>query len=100
MNVWHFATQYDAYDASQTSDLIKDGDLLVTPQAVGFLFEAWPVLLKGEADEFHLPVEGVSPDTLGKGYPGIIAAGEAQAFSTAADIEASEAKLYGGYNGN
>ena len=42
--IWIFSTTEEAYDASQSSDVIKDGDVLVATEerVVGFLFQAWP----------------------------------------------------------
>lgn len=93
MNVWHFDSQGSAYDNSQCRDSIKDGDLLVTPDAVGFLFKAWAVLVKGEADAFHTVKDG-KPETLeGGAYAASVEAAKAQAFSTKQDIEATFDRL-------
>jgi hypothetical protein len=48
-----FECSEDAYDSSQCDDAIKDGDILVTPESVAVLVQAWPVLVKGEPGEFH-----------------------------------------------
>lgn len=52
----YFPDTESAYDESQCNDLIKDGDILVTPRTVGVLVEAWPVVvhgLNGERGQFH-----------------------------------------------
>ena len=42
------------YDCTQTQDHIDDGDVLVLPDGrIGFLLEAWPVMLAGEPENFH-----------------------------------------------
>lgn len=43
--IWIFSDSGEAYDASQTSDVIKDGDVLIgiRDRVAGFLFKAWPV---------------------------------------------------------
>ena len=48
----------EAYDASQTSEWIHDGDILVSGQSVAVLVEAWPTIVKGPQGEFH----AVSPE--------------------------------------
>ncbi len=60
-NIWIFEDTKLAYDASQTSEVIKDGDILVATKerVVGFLYKAWPVAVTGNSDdekssgEFH-----------------------------------------------
>lgn len=50
-----FDSSGEAYDASQCSDDISDGDVLAVPAegVVGFLFEAWPVAVTSAVGEFH-----------------------------------------------
>jgi|SRR3954468_16649648 hypothetical protein len=64
--VHKFASTAEAYDASQTDDNIKDGDVLLTPTCVGFLDEAWPMLVKGVDPHkaFHKLKPGYSWDTV------------------------------------
>lgn len=56
-----FTDSREAYDASQTSDAIRDGDVLVVPDGVAVLVEAWPVVFStGRPDHvFHHLEEGV-----------------------------------------
>jgi hypothetical protein len=51
-----FETTGEAYDASQTDDRIRDGDILHVPteDVVGILLEAWPVAITEKHGEFHL----------------------------------------------
>lgn len=53
--VHRYADSRDAYDASQTYDTIKDGDVLVIePESVvGILVSAWPVAVTSEPGCFH-----------------------------------------------
>jgi hypothetical protein len=55
MNVWHFASTGEAYDATQTDERIKDGDVLVvaSEEVVGFLLQAWPVAVTEARGHFH-----------------------------------------------
>lgn len=50
-----FDSTGEAYDASQTRDDIKDGDVLSVPseKVVGILCEAWPVAVTKERGAFH-----------------------------------------------
>lgn len=53
--VHRFPTSGEAYNASQTSDDIRDGDVLSVPEelVVGVLIEAWPVAIGETTGEFH-----------------------------------------------
>jgi len=72
-----FGTTGQAYDASQTNDAIKDGDILHVPSegVTGFLNQAWPVALhhsgQGEKPqgEFHGMLPGVDPHDIFGGGP-------------------------------
>lgn len=58
-----------AYDETQTSDAIKDGDVMVIPGvAVGVMVAAWPVLVAGdlEATGWHELSEGADVSCLGQ----------------------------------
>lgn len=46
----HILSEDNAYGETQTSDDIRDGDVLVIPTlgVVGFLCGAWPVALRGD----------------------------------------------------
>jgi len=61
VGVHQFNSTGEAYDASQTSDHIKDGDVLVIgrEQIVGVLFEAWPCAVTDNHGAFHQ----LAPDT-------------------------------------
>lgn len=53
-----FTSTTTAYDESQWRDDIKDGDLLVVTnddgsKTIGFLKEAWPIVLHGPKGHFH-----------------------------------------------
>ncbi len=61
----YFESTGEAYDASQTQDEIKNGDVLVVPHdttngpiVVGILVEAWPVAIGDQAGNFHTPKDG------------------------------------------
>jgi len=51
----------DAYGATQTSDDIRTGDILVVGDVIGVMIEAWPCVLFGDGESigFH----ELSPDT-------------------------------------
>lgn len=56
--VHKFESSSEAYDASQTDDLIRDGDVLVCEDGVvGFLCSAWPVAVSSTRGQFHSPVK-------------------------------------------
>jgi hypothetical protein len=61
----NFETTGEAYDTSQWSSSISDGDLLfVSPEGVyGFLFEAWPIAVTKAHGEFHGPAVDRRPAT-------------------------------------
>jgi len=60
-NVHRFASTGEAYNASQTSDAIRDGDVLVvsTEGVVGIMVAAWPTAVTEETGEFHGLADGV-----------------------------------------
>ena len=49
VQVHRFETSGDAYDASQTRDDIRDGDVLV----VGIMVAAWPTAVTQKLGAFH-----------------------------------------------
>lgn len=53
-----FDSTGEAYNASQCSDEIKDGDILAVPSehCVGILIQAWPTAISAQSGEFHRPV--------------------------------------------
>jgi hypothetical protein len=55
VKVWAFRSNREAYDLTQTSDEIKDGDVLYVPSEnlVGFLAKAWPIAVIGKPENFH-----------------------------------------------
>lgn len=48
-NVWYFGDSRAAYDNSQCSEFIQDGDLLVVPseKATAIMVDAWPIICDG-----------------------------------------------------
>lgn len=68
----HVLDSFAAYDETQTSDEIKDGDVLVidTPEGkvVGVMVAAWPVFVSGPKDQvgFHTLNEGADIRCLGQ----------------------------------
>jgi hypothetical protein len=66
INVHTFESTGEAYDATQTDDAIKDGDVLVVPSenVVGFLAKAWPVALSAEHGAFHTLEDGADVSCL------------------------------------
>jgi hypothetical protein len=46
-------TMSEAYDETQCSDEIKDGDILLVVDGVGVLVEAWPIMAVGDSTVFH-----------------------------------------------
>ena len=58
-----FASSREAYDASQTHDDIRDGDLLIVPdeRAVAVMVQAWPTALDREhaGTSFHVAADGL-----------------------------------------
>jgi hypothetical protein len=64
-----FATSQEAYDASQTRDEIRDGDVLSVPseQVVGVLVEAWPVAITAQRGSFHRLADGVAWENFEQG---------------------------------
>lgn len=58
----------ELYDATQSSDDIKDGDVVVGMSAVVILVECWPVIVKGDDDgTFHRLTDGISWEFLDGG---------------------------------
>lgn len=55
MGVHKFVSSGEAYDASQCSDEIAHGDVLVADngKVVGFLYHAWPLAVTLDAGVFH-----------------------------------------------
>ncbi len=53
--VHRFGDTWDAYNATQCRDDIRDGDVLVveSERVVGFLDAAWPVAITKAHGEFH-----------------------------------------------
>jgi hypothetical protein len=85
--VHRFATTGEAYNASQTHDEIRDGDVLaVEPEGVyGVLVAAWPIAVTEGTGAFHGLAEGVAWDDFEGGR-------YAEAASTArelADLQAA-----------
>jgi len=64
--IHEFQSSGEAYDASQVSDEISHGDILVvaSENAVAVLDKAWPVAVTEFAGAFHI----VSPDLTTPGY--------------------------------
>lgn len=46
-------TSSDIYDLSQTTEGIKDGDVLVMNDAIAIMVQAWPTLYQGEQGQLH-----------------------------------------------
>ena len=63
-----FDTTSRAYDATQTRDDIRDGDVLVveSESVVGFLCAAWPVAITDEHGSFHTLAADADVACLGK----------------------------------
>ena len=74
------------YDETQTNDSIKDGDILVDPDAgaVGFLAGAWPVAVTQAKGEFHGIMD---PGQLRAEYPDSIDQAIAEASERGAPID-------------
>jgi hypothetical protein len=68
-----FQTQGEAYDATQTDDTIRDGDIVVTELGTAaILVSAWPTLVGKEHESpqyraFHQLAEDVTWDTIDDG---------------------------------
>jgi len=58
----------DAYAATQTSDEIRTGDVLVAGGVVGIMVEVWPVALFGDGESigFHELSRDANPRTVGQ----------------------------------
>ena len=50
----------EAYDFTQYSDIVKDGDVLLVQDGVAIMFKAWPTMANGHSEVFHNvePTEG------------------------------------------
>lgn len=59
-----FDSTGDAYDASQTDDAIRDGDVLHVPseEVTGFLHQAWPVAVTPLVGKFHAAAQRLQAD--------------------------------------
>jgi hypothetical protein len=60
--IHRFEDSEEAYNESQSSESVKDGDILATPDMVGVLVKAWPVAVVGPRGEFHTLKAGLSWD--------------------------------------
>lgn len=52
----HDLTSYsmgEAYDFTQYSDTVKDGDVLLVLDGIAIMFKAWPVMVTGDSEVFH-----------------------------------------------
>lgn len=56
-------TMSDAYDKTQTSDEIRDGDILIVRDGVAIMVEAWPVMAEGISAVFHNVSHGFHAET-------------------------------------
>jgi len=56
----------EAYDYTQYSDTIKDGDILIVKDGVGVMVEAWPSMASGESKVFHKPTSDFHEQTNNK----------------------------------
>ena len=56
-------TMGDAYDKTQTSDEIRDGDILLVRDGVAIMVEAWPVMAEGISAVFHNVSHGFHAET-------------------------------------
>ena len=56
-------TMSDAYDKTQTSDEIRDGDILLVRDGVAIMVEAWPVMAEGISAVFHNVSHGFHAET-------------------------------------
>jgi hypothetical protein len=45
----------EAYDFTQCSSIILDGDIMLVDDGVAVMVEAWPVMAVGESKVFHMP---------------------------------------------
>ena len=48
-------TMREAYDYTQYSSDVKDGDILLVEDGVGVMVEAWPIIVVGDSTVFHKP---------------------------------------------
>jgi hypothetical protein len=46
-------TMREAYDYTQYSSEVKDGDILLVEDGVGVMVEAWPIMAVGQSIVFH-----------------------------------------------
>ena len=52
----HDLTSYsmeEAYDFTQYSDTVKDGDVLIVPDGFAIMYKAWPTMALGDSSVFH-----------------------------------------------
>lgn len=59
----------EAYDYTQYSDTVKNGDTLIVADGVAVMMDAWPAMLTGTSEVFHaikseylFEIEGEYPD--------------------------------------
>lgn len=61
-------TDGDIYDLTQTSDKVKDGDVMkLSKGRAGVLMQAWPVITHGKSKIFHTVAKGKHISTIDKG---------------------------------
>jgi hypothetical protein len=48
-------TMSEAYDFTQCSGIILDGDIMLVDDGVAVMVEAWPAMAVGESKVFHMP---------------------------------------------
>lgn len=64
----HMKHDGDVYDHTQTSNKIKDGDVLkLHGKRAGVMVQAWPVITHGDSEILHHAKEGKSVATIDKG---------------------------------
>lgn len=97
MNEWEFESTGEAYDASQTRDEIKDGDLLIVKSegVYGFLNKAWPIAVVGGPGEFHTFADNDSADVARAQYAESIQAATERAMFDAQERECGMSITYG-----
>ena len=49
----------EAYDATQVRDDIKHGDVLLVADGIAVLDRAWPIMVQGTSEVFHMLADGV-----------------------------------------
>jgi len=87
-NVWYFDDTGEAYNATQTDDRIRNGDVLVVPseRVAGILVEAWPTAVTEAHGHFHRFFKP-RPDVYA--FPSV--SGGGKTYNYAAAIEYAEA---------